>query len=69
MLTVTLRALECDGLIARRVYPVIPPRVEYSLTPLGESLLTVVEALISWGDSHRRDVGRARLRYDAATAR
>ena len=68
MLTVTLRALERDGLIARQVYPVIPPRVEYSLTPLGESLLAIVEALISWGDTHRRDVSRARLRYDTATA-
>lgn len=65
MLTVTLRALERDGLIARQVYPVIPPRVEYSLTPLGQSLLAVVEALISWSDDHRRDVSAARRHYDA----
>ena len=47
MLTVTLRALERDGLIVRHVYPVIPPRVEYSLTPLGRSLLAIVEALVA----------------------
>jgi DNA-binding HxlR family transcriptional regulator len=39
MLTVTVRSLERDGLISRTVYPVVPPRVEYALTPLGESLL------------------------------
>lgn len=68
MLTVTLRALERDGLIARQVYPVIPPRVEYSLTPLGQSLLAVVEALINWSGDHRRDVSQARLRYDSTRA-
>lgn len=65
MLTVTLRALERDGLISRRMYPVIPPRVEYSLTPLGESLLAIVEALVGWSGEHLADVERARTHYDA----
>ena len=47
-LTDTLRILEEDGLICRAVYPEIPPRVEYSLTELGESLLPLTDALIEW---------------------
>ena len=66
MLTVTLRALERDGLIARQVYPVIPPRVDYSLTPLGRSLLAIVEALTSWSARHVTDVQHARTAYDNA---
>ena len=66
MLTVTLRALERDGLIDRTVYPEIPPRVEYNLTPLGRSLLAVVAALIEWSAGHTADIDRARRRYDAA---
>ncbi len=67
MLTVTLRALERDGLIDRKIYPVIPPRVEYTLTPLGSSLLEIVGALVEWSNEHQPDVARARIRYDAAT--
>src|SRR5258706_8920757 len=48
MLTVTLRALERDGLVERTVHAVIPPRVEYRLTPLGASLLGVVGDLMRW---------------------
>ena len=66
MLTVTLRALERDGLIERRIYAVIPPRVEYTLTPLGSSLLDVVGALVEWSNEHQPDVQRARTQYDAA---
>lgn len=66
MLTVTLRALERDGLITRQMYPVIPPRVEYSLTPLGRSLLAIVEALVTWSGDHIGDVEQARRHYDAA---
>jgi len=64
MLTVTLRALERDGLISRHAYPVIPPRVDYCLTPLGRSLLDIVEALTTWSGRHAEDVERARARYD-----
>ena len=66
MLTVTLRGLERDGLVLRTMYPVIPPRVEYSLTPLGQSLLSIVESLVAWSASHISDVEQARHRYDTA---
>ena len=49
MLTTELRALEADGLISRTVYPVVPPRVEYSITPLGETLRPVLNAMGDWG--------------------
>ncbi len=52
MLTQTLRALEEDGLITRKVYPVIPPMVEYSLTPLGRTLVGPVHAICAWAENH-----------------
>lgn len=52
MLTQTLRALEADGLVAREVFPVVPPHVEYSLTDLGESLRPVLAALCEWSQEH-----------------
>lgn len=48
MLTVTLRSLERDGLINRNVFPEVPPRVEYHLTPLGMSLLPALQGLVTW---------------------
>lgn len=65
MLTQTLRRLERDGLVERRVYPVVPPRVEYSLTPLGESLIEVFTALCDWAEERIDEVEEARARYDA----
>ncbi|MBW9052964.1 winged helix-turn-helix transcriptional regulator [Rhizobium mesosinicum] len=50
MLTKQLRELEDSGLISRTVYPVVPPRVEYALTPLGTTLKPVIRALAAWGD-------------------
>ena len=52
MLTQTLRALEEDGVIARKVYPVIPPMVEYSLTPLGRTLVKPLHAICEWAEKH-----------------
>lgn len=49
MLTAQLRELESDGIIRRTVYPVVPPKVEYSLTPLGAKLKLVTDALEDWG--------------------
>ena len=53
VLTDSLRQLEADGIIARTVYPEVPPRVEYSLTELGESLLPILSAMKSWGKSYK----------------
>ena len=52
VLTQTLRALERDGIVTRTAYPEIPPRVEYELTPLGRSLLDLVDACRTWADKH-----------------
>ncbi|MBD9386403.1 helix-turn-helix transcriptional regulator [Agrobacterium sp. AGB01] len=52
MLTKQLRELEEAGLISRKVFPVVPPRVDYALTPLGLSMQPVIAALKTWGDSH-----------------
>ncbi len=52
-LTSTLRELESDGIIKRKVYPQIPPRVEYSLTAKGKSLIPIMDAICEWGSAHR----------------
>jgi DNA-binding HxlR family transcriptional regulator len=64
MLTVTLRQLERDGLVRRTVHPVVPPRVDYELTPLGVSLHETVQALVTWTDTHQREIAAARSAYD-----
>jgi DNA-binding HxlR family transcriptional regulator len=51
-LTAQLRELETDGIIVRKVYPVVPPKVEYSLSKTGESLKPLIEAMQEWGDKH-----------------
>lgn len=65
MLTVTLRGLERDGLVSRTIHPVIPPRVDYELTPMGLTLLKTIEQLIDWADSHVADIHAAQTGYDA----
>src|SRR5205823_13722228 len=65
MLTVTLRGLERDGLVSRTVYPEVPPRVEYSLTPLGATLRQLVRGLVKWSGDHLAEVDAARTTYDA----
>lgn len=52
MLTSELRALEQEGFITRKVYPVVPPKVEYSITPFGESLRPMLEAMGEWGQKY-----------------
>ncbi len=59
MLTQTLRSLERDGLVQRTVHPVVPPKVEYSLTPLGESLKPVLMAMDEWGQIYAQKVTKA----------
>src|SRR5262245_9447157 len=69
MLTVTLRGLERDGMVARTVYPEVPPRVEYTLTPLGATLRQLVRALVAWSGAHLAEVDAARAAYDGKHAR
>ncbi|MCT8000532.1 helix-turn-helix transcriptional regulator [Sphingomonas sanguinis] len=65
MLSRTLRRLEEDGFVARTVYPEVPPRVEYRLTPLGRSFLEPMRGLIRWADTHQPEVEAARAAYRA----
>jgi DNA-binding HxlR family transcriptional regulator len=68
MLTLTLRNLERDGLVTRTVYPEIPPRVEYQLTPLGRTLTEPLDTLWNWAAEHMHSVSEARANYDRARA-
>jgi DNA-binding HxlR family transcriptional regulator len=64
MLTVTLRGLERDGLVHRTMYPEVPPRVEYAVTPLGATLREIMRSLVVWSSAHLVEVDAARARYD-----
>jgi DNA-binding HxlR family transcriptional regulator len=64
MLTLTLRGLERDGLVRRTITPSIPPRVDYELTKLGQTLLDPVQALARWAEKNRHEIHAARARYD-----
>ena len=68
MLTLNLRNLERDGLITRTVFPTVPPRVEYELTPLGRSLLAPVSALGNWARHNRGKIEAAQARFDRGCA-
>ncbi len=65
MLTQTLRSLERDGLVVRTVYPVVPPKVEYALTPLGQTLTEPLAAIATWAERHMHEIMQARRRHDA----
>lgn len=60
MLTKTVRQMESDGLVKRTIYPVIPPRVEYELTPLGRSLSAAFCGVWLWAEAHYDEIARAR---------
>jgi DNA-binding HxlR family transcriptional regulator len=64
MLTLTLRNLERDGLVSRAVTPSIPPRVDYALTPLGESLRCPIAALSDWAIANVSEIHEAQRRFD-----
>ena len=66
MLTLTLRGLERDGLVSRTITPTIPPRVDYELTELGQSLRAPVCALGQWAVDNITDIHEAQARFDAA---
>ncbi|MDQ3656779.1 MAG: helix-turn-helix transcriptional regulator [Chloroflexota bacterium] len=65
MLTQTLRSLEHDGLVRRTVYPVVPPKVEYALTALGETLIEPLAAISDWAERHMADIVEARRQNGA----
>ncbi|HTI07745.1 MAG TPA: helix-turn-helix domain-containing protein [Puia sp.] len=65
MLTVTLRTLEADGLISRKIYAEIPPRVEYQLTPLGQSLMPYLESLANWAEANIGTILQSREKFGA----
>ena len=52
--TLSLKELEADGLVSRKEYPQIPPKVEYSLSERGQSLIPILDALCEWGEQHRQ---------------
>ncbi|MFC8431517.1 winged helix-turn-helix transcriptional regulator [Streptomyces sp. NPDC057253] len=67
MLTQTLRTLERDGILTRKVTPSVPVRVDYTLTPLGTSLASLLTAVKTWAETHIEEVHEARERYDTET--
>lgn len=66
VLSSTLRTLEADGLVERKVYSVVPPKVEYRLTEVGESLLPLIRQLTEWAQTNMKRVMDHRKEYEAA---
>ena len=64
MLSQSLRSLERNGLVKRTVYPTVPPRVDYALTDLGRSVLTPLETIRVWAETHIDNIADARASYD-----
>lgn len=65
MLTQQLRELEADGVVNRKVYPQVPPKVEYSLTELGQSVMPVIESLCKWGSKYEKGHAKDGIRAEA----
>jgi DNA-binding HxlR family transcriptional regulator len=66
MLAQTLKRLETDGLISRTVYPTIPPRVDYALTPIGRSFMVPLEGLIAWAEAYAARIKASRSATEAS---
>ncbi|GAA4482200.1 MULTISPECIES: winged helix-turn-helix transcriptional regulator [Gluconacetobacter] len=64
MLSSTLRTLERDGMVIREVFPEVPPRVEYEMTPLGKGLLRPTQGLVDWAKENWEQVRKAQSQYD-----
>ncbi len=64
VLSGTLRTIEADGLISRTVYPVVPPKVEYSLTPTGVSLVPLINRLTEWAQANMSEIMTHRAKYE-----
>jgi DNA-binding HxlR family transcriptional regulator len=69
MLTLTLRGLERDGLVTRTVFPTVPPRVDYALTDLGQTLIQMLQGLGEWAIENRPAIVASRAAYDAREGR
>jgi DNA-binding HxlR family transcriptional regulator len=67
MLTVTLKSLEADGLVVRTVYPQIPPKVEYRLTPRGKSLIPHLHSLVIWAKNNLGSIRKSRSVFEDST--
>jgi DNA-binding HxlR family transcriptional regulator len=68
VLTQKLRELERDGVITRKIYASVPPKVEYRLTPLGQTLIGLLDAIRTWAESHIESVLEAQASYDRAAS-
>ncbi|MFT3775646.1 MAG: helix-turn-helix domain-containing protein [Minicystis sp.] len=66
MLTLTLKKLEENGLVKRTIFPTVPPRVDYELTPVGHTLVKPLEALLDWSTENRAAMAEARRAYAKA---
>ena len=64
MLATTLKSLENDGLVKRKLYPQVPPRVDYSLTSRGQSLIPHLHGLVLWADEHMKDIKKSRIKAE-----
>ncbi|MCF6264671.1 MAG: helix-turn-helix transcriptional regulator [Xanthomonadales bacterium] len=69
MLTQTLRAMERDGMVNRKVYPEVPPKVEYSLTELGCTLVSVLEDVRTWSEGNIEKILQAQTKYDLVNSK
>ena len=69
MLTKTLRQMESDGLVSRKVFPVVPPRVEYELTPMGLSLGEAFCGVWVWAEQHRKAIMKSRAAFEVRAAK
>jgi DNA-binding HxlR family transcriptional regulator len=65
MLTQTLRGLERDGLVTRTAYATVPPKVEYALTPLGNTLKSLLDGIKTWSEANMQEIQAAQKSYDA----
>ena len=64
VLSATLRTLEADGLVSRKVYPVVPPKVEYRLTDIGQSLVPFSIQLTEWAQTHMKTIVKHRKKFE-----
>lgn len=69
VLSGTLKTLEADGLVARKVYPVVPPKVEYRLTEIGQSLVPFIVQLTEWAQTNMKSIVKHRKKFEADNPR